>query len=395
MTAAPAPASATADSLATQKTYHLDYADWDPADPASASSRRFIASLQEAMVGHGFFYLFNSPLSHGPRREGMYDVVSRFFALPLEARQRITIDRSPHFRGYTAFGDETTQNRQDLRDQVDFGPHAPEPLPRTRDEIEGRAEKTNWKNLIGPNQYVPDDEVPGFERTVRQWFHEASRVSEGLTEAVECALGVERGRLGSYIKGKDHDEGRYQYARMKIIRYPPGQQVDGVQRDAHSRQGVGAHKDSGWLTLLSTSPVDGLEVQDLHGRWINVPYLAGSIVVNFGQQFENLSHGLIQSATHRVISNPSSVAPRYSVAWFSFPALDTVFARPLADDEIGDDIKRHYERLRGGWDVVSDVEKGDLFAKFGEEFGEVAWKGLVRSHQGVVRRWYPHLVVQS
>lgn len=150
--------------------------------------------------------------------------------------------------------------------------------------------------------------------------------------------------------------------------------------------------DGGWLTLLSTSPVKGLEVQNLDGKWLEVPHVEGAIIVNFGQQLEFLSRGMINAATHRVVSNTSG-KDRLSVAWFATPKLNSKLIE-LKEEEIGvefkeiwkEELKRRKE-IFGNVLVKSDVKEKDLHSK-DRFFGETAWEGLCRSHPNVVERWY-------
>ena len=147
------------------------------------------------------------------------------------------------------------------------------------------------------------------------------------------------------------------------------------------------------LTLLSTSPVGGLEAQDFDGQWISVPHVEGSTIVNFGQQVENLTGGIVQSATHRVVFPSTAAQTRYSVAWFSFPALNALLKPLDVAGEFSDEVLalwKEAETRRQGKGIVSDVPKGDLFASQNERFGWIAWRGLVRSHPGVVKRFYSH-----
>ncbi|TKY84968.1 hypothetical protein EX895_006048 [Sporisorium graminicola] len=387
-------------SLSALTDYHLDYTLWDPTSPHSPSSQRFVASLRRAMVGIGFFYLHGTPLDS--KRAAMFDLVSRFFALPLSERLSIDMDRSRHFRGYCMFGDERTQQKQDLRDQVDYAPEV------DRVDDARLLEAYPFLNLYGPNQFVGDEVCAGHRRIVLDWFETANEVSNQLTRAIELALGVDEGELSQFLTGKttshaSGDEaldrlGALPYARMKTIRYPRGAVVDGITRsDPTSTQGVGAHKDSGWLTLLAPSAdVGGLEAQDFTGSWLTVPHVDGSIIVNFGQQVEFLTNGIVQSATHRVVSNPSAKHDRFSVAFFSSPALNT-FLQPLDSARFSAELVDAWKRAeahRNGGDIVSDVPKGDLFAKANEPFGWINWRGIVRSHPGVVNAFYRHLVQQ-
>ncbi|CAO3570016.1 unnamed protein product [Mortierella alpina] len=393
----------TPDSLASLPEYHLNYALWDPANVTSDRSQSFVRALRRAMVGIGFFYLHNTPLDSGDtrkvnRRANMFSLCDRLFDLPLKDRLSIDMDNSRYFRGYCKFGDERTQSLQDHRDQVDYGLHVA-PLQLSESVLEARP----YLNLYGPNQFLDDATLPGHQEIVTDWFEAANEICKQLTRAVELALGVQEGRMKQYLDGSQPAEtgagadeelnklGPIPFARMKTIRYPAGEMVDGIKRIEGSKQGVGAHKDSGWLTLLSTSPVGGLEVQDFDGKWISVPHVEGSTIVNFGQQVENLTGGIVQSATHRVVFPSTATQTRYSVAWFSFPALNALLKPLDVAGEFSDevlDLWRAAEARRQGQGIVSDVPKGDLFASQHERFGWTAWRGLVRSHPGVVRRFY-------
>ncbi len=394
---APPTAGDEQQSLSSFSDYHLDYRLWNPSDPTSASSQQFVSALRTAMVGIGFFYLHGTPLD--AKRVEMFDLVERFFALPVEERMKIDMDNSRHFRGYCKFGDERTQSKQDLRDQVDYAPEV-QPI-----QDAALVEKWPFLNLYGPNQFVQDEVCKDHRRIVLDWFETANEVSNQLTRAIELALGVRQGELAQFLTGNVGKEsvdaelsklGALPYARMKTIRYPTGDTVDGIKRsDPASTQGVGAHKDSGWLTILAPSAeVGGLEAQDFDGSWLSVPHVEGSIIVNFGQQVEFLTNSIVQAATHRVVSNPAGSKDRYSVAFFSSPALN-VYLEPLDSDRFSPELVSAWKAAqskRNDGEIVSDVPKGDLFARADEPFGWINWRGLVRSHPGVVRAFYRHIV---
>ncbi|PWZ03151.1 Clavaminate synthase-like protein [Testicularia cyperi] len=382
-------------SLASLPEYHLDYSLWQPDTPTSAASQEFVSRLRQAMTGIGFFYLHNTPLD--AKRDAMFDLVERIFALPLETRLSINMDNSRHFRGYCKFGDERTQSQVDFRDQIDYA------VETKAVEDRSLTEKLPFLNLLGPNQFLDDSVCKGHKSIVIDWFNACSSISDQLTRAIELALGVGEGELSRFQTGQGgHNDpdpelaklGPLPYARMKTIRYPAGAVVDGIARDSKSSQGVGAHKDSGWLTLLSPSQVAGLQVQDFDGTWIDVPYLPGGLIVNFGQQVENLTQGIVQAATHRVLTPPDATQTRYSVAWFSSPALNT-YLSPLDKNSFDAETRRLHEQAiqrRANAQIKSDVAKGDLYARAEEPFGWINWRGLFRSHPGVVNAFYPHLV---
>ena len=65
------------------------------------------------------------------------------------------------------------------------------------------------------------------------------------------------------------------HQHIKLIHYP-GQQPE------LGTQGVGAHKDSGFLSFLLQDNQAGLQVSLANQQWIDVPPVAGSFVVNIG-----------------------------------------------------------------------------------------------------------------
>ncbi|KAF9932933.1 hypothetical protein BGZ67_004529 [Mortierella alpina] len=354
------------------------------------------------MVGIGCFYLHNTPLDSGDprpvnRRASMFSLCERLFDLPLQDRLSIDVDDSRHFRGYCKFGDERTLSVQDHRDQFDYGRNVA-PLQIRESDLKTRP----YLNLFGPNQFLDDAILPGHQEVVTDWFETANEICKQLTRAVELASGVQEGRMSQYLdgnlpaeKGPGKDEeldklGPLPFARMKTIRYPAGEVVDGVKRIEGSAQGVGAHKDSGWLTLLSTSSVGGLEAQDFDGKWLSVPYVKGSTIVNFGQQVEFLTGGIVQAANHRVVIQ-SAVKTRYSVAWLSYPALNALLkpldvAREFSDEVLG--LWKEAEAQRQGKGIVTAMPKFDLSASQHERFGWLLWRRRVRSHPVVAKRFY-------
>ena len=101
---------------------------------------------------------------------------------------------------------------------------------------------------------------------------------------------------------------------IKLIRYP------GHDAAVSARQGVGAHKDAGLITLLLQDDQGGLQVET-PGGWIDVPPRAGTFVINIGELLELASDGYLRATMHRVITPPTSIE-RISAAFFLGARLD-------------------------------------------------------------------------
>ena len=92
-------------------------------------------------------------------------------------------------------------------------------------------------------------------------------------------------------------------------------------RDGDERQGVGAHKDPGVLTLLMIEPEKaGLQVEN-GTDWIDAPPVPGAFVVNIGELMEFVTDGYLRATRHRVLSPPAG-ASRLSIPFFFNPSVD-------------------------------------------------------------------------
>ncbi|MBF6341387.1 isopenicillin N synthase family oxygenase [Nocardia abscessus] len=306
----------------------------------------FLTELRYAAHEVGFFYV----VGHGvPQRltDGIFEVARQFFALPLEQRLEIENIRSPQFRGYTGTGHEYTAGSPDRREQIDIGPE--------REAVPVRAGEPAWRRLIGPNQWPTA--LPQLREATLAWQAEALRVSREVLRALAVALGQDEGYFDTWFD----DEAS---AHVKIIHYP-GRDV------GRSDQGVGAHKDYGYLALLQQDEVGGLQVQGPQG-WIDAVPVPGSFVFNIGEMLEIATQGYLTATKHRVVSPPAGV-DRYSVPFFLGPRLDAVVEPLTLPPELA-------AKARG----VSAEAGNPLLARFGEN----ALIGWLRSHPAVAERWW-------
>jgi isopenicillin N synthase-like dioxygenase len=91
---------------------------------------------------------------------------------------------------------------------------------------------------------------------------------------------------------------------------------------------AGAHTDYGALTILApTDAPGGLQIMDLSGRWIDVPYRPDAFVINLGDMMQRWTDRRWRSTPHRVVNPPEAVAsagPRQSLAYFLHPNHDAM-----------------------------------------------------------------------
>ena len=154
----------------------------------------------------------------------MRDASRRFFALPEADKLAIEMVKSPQFRGYTRAGGRAT-GKADWREQLDIGVER-QPIRkdrRPRLDAAARAEPM----AAG---------LPELKPALLAWQTKATAVAIRLLKAFALSLDQAEDTFDPIYGGEPNH-------RMKIVRYP-GRDATGDD------QGVGAHKDGGFLTLL-------------------------------------------------------------------------------------------------------------------------------------------------
>ena len=306
----------------------------------------FRAALHTAVHEVGFLQL----VGHGiepAESDALLDLVRRFFALPEADRLALSNLESPHFRGYTRIGQELTGGRSDWRDQLDVGSELPPLVVAEHDPA--------YLWLQGPNRWP--ESLPELREGILEWQDRLAAIAHRLLRELLVSLGAPRDFFDAAFADKPH-------LHTKLVRYP-GRAPGG------SKQGVGWHKDYGFLTLLLQDEHGGLQVQREDGGVIRVDPLRGAFVVNLGELLEIATDGYLVATNHRVVS-PASGAERFSVPFFYNPRLDARI-EPVPGDYLAD-----------APGVVRDPENA-LYDVFG--WNEL--KGYVRSHPEVARRHHP------
>ena len=337
----------------TETKTSLPILDLQRLDAEGADREAFLRELREAARDFGFFYLTGHGIPEG-LTQGVVGLARRFFSLPERDKLEIEMVNSPHFRGYTRAGFEYTRGKQDWREQVDIGAERP--------ALALDAGSPAWKRLQGPNQWP--SALPDLKPVLLAYQEKATALAVRVLQAFSAAL----------EQPEDVFEPIYEPAPnqlVKIIRYPG-------RAAGESDQGVGAHKDSGFMAVLLQDRVEGLQVEGEDG-WIDAPPVPGTFIVNVGEILEIASGGYLRANVHRVLSPPTG-QDRLSVAFFLGARLDSevpVLALPphLAAEARG----------------VTQDPLNPLFREAGKNY----LKGRLRSHPDVARRHHADLLEPS
>jgi isopenicillin N synthase-like dioxygenase len=328
---------------------NLPVLDLSLLDAGPAEAARFRDELRAATRDVGFFYLTGAGVSRELESE-LHRAARDFFALPEADKLEIENVTSPHFRGYTRVGGERTQGRVDWREQIDIGPER---------EAIADPDAPAHSRLVGPNLWPSAQ--PELRGIVERWHEQLSGIARRLLRAWALSLGAEEDYFDAHFGDPQ--------TLIKIVRYPG-------KDDPTPAQGVGAHKDSGVLTLLWVEPGKGGLQVERDGEWVDAPPIPGAFVVNIGEMLEYATQGYLRATNHRVVS-PRYPDDRISIPFFFNPALDTRLPIIELPPELA-------ARSRGfEHDPANPIHS---------TYGENALKSRLRAHPDVAERWHPDLL---
>jgi isopenicillin N synthase-like dioxygenase len=339
----------------------VDLSRWD----GDLVDRSELADAVRLICHHlGFFQL----VGHGVPdefRTRYFWLLQRFFDLPEADKARIDKIHSRHFRGWERVGAELTDNRVDYREQLDVSTENP---PYPADAM------PPYLRLDGPNQWLPEEVLPGFHGVVDELFVRLGAVADRVMEVLSMGLGLERGHLRTVFGDKP-------LSFAKLISYP---------RTPEGEAGVNAHHDAGFLTLLWQHGVSGLQVETPRGDWIDVPPRDDAFVVNLGEMLQRMTGNYFVATKHRVIA----AEPRLSSGYFHGPDLRTPLERlPLAP-EFANAVAASPRHANAGF-MAKRTEllagQGGTSSSSADTYGQQLWNYYQRSYPANVRAHYPDL----
>jgi len=246
---------------------------------------RIGTEIGAAARGLGFF----SVSDHGIPNElidAAYEQSRAFFALPQDAKDRLSVKNSARYLGYVRIGEENLD-------------------PALSGDVK---ECFNAGGVLyeAQNQW-PD--LPGFRDTMREFEEAALELVVLLQRAIAIDLGIDAHFFDAHF---DAPEGL-----LRLLRYPPHPGTfDG------SSYGAGAHTDYGNLTLLAQDEIGGLEVRRRDGTWIAVPPQPGTFVCNIGDCLMRWTNDIYVSNAHRVVNR--APRERFSIAYFGDPNAESL-----------------------------------------------------------------------
>lgn len=284
--------------------------DIGPFSDGSAAGKRAVArAVDDACTDLGFLIVSGHGVPEALIEE-MRAVSRAFFDRPLEEKLRLKMPPD-RYRGYIGLGHEALANSldqatpPDLKESFSIGPFD---VP---DDAYHRAARPG--NFFAPN--IWPEQPAGFRRVWERYFREMERLSTLLMRVFAVGLGMPERFFDDKI---DHH-----ITNFSVIHYPeqPTEPLPGQLR-------AGAHTDYGSLTIVKPDAAPGgLQVRGKDGRWIDVPVIPGSFVVNLGDLMAEWTNDRWVSTLHRVVNPPRDKAlgsRRLSMTFFHQPNYDAV-----------------------------------------------------------------------
>jgi isopenicillin N synthase-like dioxygenase len=256
--------------------------------------------LRWASENIGFYFIRN----HGVDQamiDATFDAAARFHAQPMAVKEKLLINQ--HQIGYLPMGgakmrssDVNNNTRHDLNEAFFI---RRERTPDDADVIAGKP----WRGL---NQWP--DNLPGFRATVLAYWNRMEQLGRSMLPLYELALGMPR----DYFRERFEDA----HINLRLSHYPPSLAV------AENQFGIAPHTDSGFITFLPQSTVPGLEILTVTGKWIEVPPMPATYLVNTGDILHQWTNKRFRSTPHRAINR--SVFDRYAIPFFYDPNTDVM-----------------------------------------------------------------------
>jgi len=256
---------------------------------SAADQADFVRVFGDALREFGFV----SVTDHGVDRaliQRTYDVIARFFALPVETKKKCIVEGAMGNRGFVGFGEEHAKDRKvgDLKEFFHVGREIPSLGPG------------------GKNAFP--SEVPDFEATTRALFDQLDAAATVMLRGLAGVFGAPEDTFAKMSVGGN--------SILRLIHYPPLKErfIAGGVRAAE-------HEDINLITLLCESTQPGLEILTKSGKWLAIEAPPGHIVVDTGDMMQRITNGHLPAVTHRVV-NPARDADdvvRYSIPFFVHP----------------------------------------------------------------------------
>ena len=283
--------------------------DISPFDAGGAAADAMTNEVRAACEEHGFFVVAGHDISPEVN-EDLDSACRAFFGRAIEHKERFTPANGDILRGWWGVGTMATAASLDIDTPPDFMEYlgfGPELSAEQRADYARRGVK-HVDSFFATNVW-PDTE--GLRAAVERFYAEATALARRLMRILAVALDLP----ADWFEDKLEVPGS-----SLFVNYYPAT----VTKPQPGRFRRGEHTDYGAVTVLYTDGESGLEVKTRDDRWVPVPVVPDTYIVNLGDLMGFWSNGRWRSSLHRVVCPTDTGTDRLSVPLFFNPSLDAL-----------------------------------------------------------------------
>lgn len=295
----------------------VDLRDFLSEDPDR--KQKFINEIGAAYENIGFVALRGHFLDD-QLVDNLYNEVKKFFALPVDTKQKYEIPGIGGQRGYVSFGKESAKGKKegDLKEFWHFGQYV-ENNPELEAEYPANVEV---------------EELPEFNAVGKQTYRMLEKTAKYVLRSLALHLGLEETYFDNYIHNGN--------SILRPIHYPP------ITEEPKDAVRAAAHGDINLITLLMGAQGKGLQVQNHEGDWIDAIAQPDELMINVGDMLSRHSNNKLKSTIHRVVNPPRELwgTSRYSIPFFMHPISDMKL--DVIDSCVDTDNPKQFEDITAG-----------------------------------------------
>ncbi|MGB5755490.1 MAG: 2-oxoglutarate and iron-dependent oxygenase domain-containing protein [Acidimicrobiales bacterium] len=232
-----------------------------------------------------------------------YGMLTEFFSLPAEEKQKAVVPGSHGQAGYTGLLVETaaTSDTPDWKEMLNWGADIPAGHP-LRQRFPHR--------YLGPR--LPEEQVPGITEVLIEFYAKVLDLQQRFLRIIAIGIGCHESFFDRMITDGT--------TLTRAIHYPSMDVAPGTDH-----VWAAEHGDINLITALPRATSRGLQVKTDDG-WVDAIPPDDGVIINTGIMLEHLTNGVIPQGIHRVVADPDQDGDRYSVVQFCHPTPWTILA---------------------------------------------------------------------
>lgn len=306
----------------------VDFAGFN-ADASPDARKQIAKQLVDACREVGFVYITNHGVTDDTLQKA-FAISKKFYDLPKGDKMK-----APHppgwavHRGYSWPGLEKVSGAISEKDDEEWA----EKLREIQDYKESY-EVGSEDNQDMPNIWPPSEVLPEWRPFMTEFYWTCFGAAKNILRALAIGIGLE---------DEDHLLNLHggHYNQLRLLHYPP---IPAAAVEGGKMSRMPAHTDWSTMTILFQDDCGGLQVENPHlpGKFIDVPPVPGSLVMNVGDLLMRWSNDFLRSTAHRVTLPPLQdrfsgdermTRARYSIPYFLATDPDLVIECLKVDDE--------------------------------------------------------------